>query len=162
IFDAAERCVTPLAELLPGWLAAAVDARAIGTSRRRLRVPGEAVIEVGRLPMGDDDGAGLGSPAARRLLQRPRSAEPGPRAEALALLARALEGVPRAIARVAARLSLMEPREVLDRLTHCGASVLDTRPLRGRSTLREAIAASWSLLEAPERRALACCALFRS
>ena len=160
VFDEAERCVTPLAELLPRWLAASVDARAIVTSRERLRMPGEAVVEVGPLPV-DDGGDVLASPAGRLLLQRAGIEEPGTHADALAALVRALEGVPLAIELVAARLSLMDAREVLDRLTR-GAGVLDARPLRGRSTLREAIDASWSLLEAPERRALACCSLFCS
>lgn len=157
ILDEADAVATELGAILGALLAAAPHARAIVTSRERLGVAGETPLELGPLATkteGSAEGPSL-SPAARLLALRaglaPTSIE---EAQALDRLARALDGIPLAIELAAASLHALGPGELLTRLPSL---------LEGASgaSLRDALDASWQRLGARERRALACCAIFR-
>jgi len=141
--DEAEGCRDELAQLLERWLAVASGAKALVTSRARLSIPGEVLVELGPLP--DDDAA--------RLLAARAGTDPS---DALTRLARRLDGIPLALELVAARLHLLTPDEVLARLDD-GLEVIESGP---DASLRGALQASWARLGEGERAALARCALF--
>ncbi|HEY1957760.1 MAG TPA: tetratricopeptide repeat protein [Polyangiaceae bacterium] len=136
------------------WCEAAADLRVIVTSRARLAVAGEIVIELAPL----DEAAG-----AELFMKRARDAGGAQQDDAAAVgsIVRKLEGIPLAIELAAARTRIMSPSE-LDRRLASGHGVLAKAGLReGRhATLASAIAWSWELLSHEEQRALARCAVF--
>ncbi|MCB9598387.1 MAG: AAA family ATPase [Sandaracinaceae bacterium] len=142
ILDEAEHCLAELADALGRWLALAPDARAVVTSRERLGIAGEVLVELG--PLADDDAAAL-------LAARSGVAHDATVAE----LAARLDGIPLAIELVAARLHLLEPADVLARLAD-GLEVIDG----ARATLRDALAASYERLDAAEQDAFTRIAIF--
>ena len=139
------------------------------TSRERLRIGGERAFEVP--PLGTvAEGAGaegevgpeaaLTSEAVRLLLVRaPELLDPR-HAEALKEIAERLEGIPLALELAAARLVVMGPSELAERLRAHGASRLDllghgSRDATNRqATLRGAIDWSWALLTNEEQEML--------
>jgi predicted ATPase len=113
----------------------------VATSRRPLGLESEVVLEMGEL---EHDGAVA--------LLRHHSG----RDDDLDELARRLDGLPLALELAAARLRLMSPRQVLERLDqrlHLLAS--------GERTLEASLRASWDLLDGPERAVLAQLTVFR-
>ncbi|MCB9600673.1 MAG: AAA family ATPase [Sandaracinus sp.] len=154
--DEADALGPAVGPLLADLLAAAPTARAVVTSRERLGITGETLIEVG--PLSTQASRTL-SPAARLLaLRAGRAGTDVDERRVLEQVASALDGVPLAIELAAARLHALGPDELLARLpTH-----LDLSGGEGRASLRDALVSSWSRLGEPERRALACCAVFRS
>lgn len=140
--DEADAAARVLAEVLARWLALAPEARALVTSRERLGIAGEVLVEVGPL----DDAA-----AAALLAARAGIAPSPPLAE----LAARLDGIPLALELVAARLHLLPPEGVLARLDD-GLTVIDGP----RATLHDALESSWSRLATDEQEALARCAIF--
>src|SRR6266545_3751860 len=176
LVDAVDRAAEPTAAALR-WLQAAIPAlRIIATGRHPTRITGEYVWPVGPLeppPAGVTDlDEIIRYPAARLFLDRLREfagTQIGPEdAAAVAELVRRLGGLPLALELAAARGRLLAVPEILDRY---GDRVLDLggaadlgRPLRQGevTTLRDAIAASYRLLEPAERRALRRLAQFRN
>lgn len=122
------------------------------TSRERLRVGGERAFEVPPLSTSHDE-------AVQLLLARAPELAAAEHQEALREIARQLEGIPLALELAAARLVVMGPDELKERLKEHGASRLDllgrgSRDVTDRqATLRGAIDWSWALL-APEERSL--------
>ncbi|MFF2859011.1 BTAD domain-containing putative transcriptional regulator [Streptomyces rubiginosohelvolus] len=126
----------------------------LATSREPLGVPGEFVRPVDPLP----------DPMALRLLaERGAAARPGFRtdadeatATACAEICRRLDGLPLAIELAAARLRMLTPRQIADRLddrfrllTNGSRTVLPRQ-----QTLRAVVDWSWDLLDAAERAVL--------
>ncbi|WP_312038371.1 ATP-binding protein [Streptomyces galbus] len=123
----------------------------LATSREPLGVPGEVLRPVEPLP----------EPVALRLLaERGAAARPGFRTaddpEACAEICRRLDGLPLAIELAAARLRMMTPRQLADRLddrfrllTSGSRTVLPRQ-----QTLRAVVDWSWDLLDAGEREVL--------
>lgn len=157
------------ASLLGSWLEAAADAVFLVTSRERLHVPGEHVVEL--LPLGHV-GAGIeGDPrecdAVRLLVERGRASssrftladEDLPIA---AGIVRALDGIPLAIELCAARLGVLGIRQLRDQLAESAlATTISVRaPSARHATMRGAIEWSWRLLEPEARATLARCAVF--
>ncbi len=174
LFDAVERAPEPAAGALR-WLQAAIPSlRVIATGRHPSRVAGEYVWPVGPLeppPPGITDLAGLARyPAAQLFLDRLRAvggAEIRPEeAAAVAELVRRLDGLPLALELAAARGRILAVPEILDRygdrVLDLGGTDLGQPPGQGEgTTLRDAIAASYRLLEPAERWALRRLAQFR-
>jgi predicted ATPase/DNA-binding CsgD family transcriptional regulator len=144
---------------------------ALVTSRRRLRLRGERVVEVGPLPLpGADpesaDPAALG-PAVELFVQRARDAAPGfvldaGNAPAVAEIARRLDGLPLALELAAARTGVLPPPALLARLDKALPLLADgpaDLPDRLR-TMRGAIAWSVDLLAAEEAALLPHLAVF--
>ena len=138
------------------WMKAAPDVTFVITSRERLAVRGEYVLDVA--PLGGFDGVDL-------FCDRARLADPSwvNRDHALIeeLVAR-LDGLPLAIELAAARVRVLTPAQILDRLDQ------RFRLLRGRkgddkrrATMEGAIDWSWELLSDVERSALAELSVFR-
>ncbi|WP_405755794.1 AfsR/SARP family transcriptional regulator [Streptomyces sp. NBC_00073] len=151
ILDNCEHVIGAAAELAEELLARCPGVRILATSREPLGVPGEFLRPVEPLP----------DPVALRLLgERGAAARPGFRTdddpEAAAEICRRLDGLPLAIELAAARLRLLTPRQIADRLDDrfrlltSGARTVLPR----QQTLRAVVDWSWDLLDAPERAVL--------
>ena len=145
-----------LEQLLPeaAAIVARLDARVLATSRSRLNVGTEQEFPVPTLPA--DDGATLFTQRARQL--EPHF-EPD---EAVARIAERLEGLPLAIELAAARVKVLTPAQILERL---GGSLdlltsgAHDAPERQR-TLRGTVEWSYQLLDAEEQLLFARLAVF--
>ncbi|GAB3179441.1 AfsR/SARP family transcriptional regulator [Streptomyces incanus] len=144
VVDAAARLVETLLERCPGLTV-------LATSREPLGVPGEVLRPVEPLP----------EPVALRLLaDRGAAARPGFRVdddpEACAEICHRLDGLPLAIELAAARLRMLTPRQIADRLDDRFRLLTSgSRTVRPRQqTLRAVVDWSWDLLDAGERDVL--------
>ncbi|MFC8669771.1 BTAD domain-containing putative transcriptional regulator, partial [Streptomyces sp. NPDC057199] len=144
VVDAAARLVEQLLERCPGLTV-------LATSREPLGVPGELLRPVEPLP----------EPYALKLLaDRGAAARPGFRVEddpeAAAEICRRLDGLPLAIELAAARLRMLTPRQIADRLDNrfrlltSGSRTVLPR----QQTLRAVVDWSWDLLDEGERDVL--------
>ncbi|MEU1310843.1 BTAD domain-containing putative transcriptional regulator [Streptomyces cinnamoneus] len=151
VLDNCEHVIDAAARLAETLLAHCPGVTVLATSREPLAVPGELVRPVEPLP----------DPVALRLLaDRGAAARPGFRVEddpaACAEICHRLDGLPLAIELAAARLRLLTPRGLADRLddrfrllTSGSRTVLPRQ-----QTLRAVVDWSWDLLDAPERAVL--------
>ncbi|MFH7598348.1 BTAD domain-containing putative transcriptional regulator [Streptomyces racemochromogenes] len=151
LLDNCEHVIGAAAELAERILTQCPGVRILATSREPLGVPGEFLRPVEPLP----------DPVALRLLDdRGAAARPGFRVaddpEAAAEICRRLDGLPLAIELAAARLRLLTPRQIADRLDDRfrlltgGARTVLPR----QQTLRAVVDWSWDLLDEPERAVL--------
>ncbi|MFF3624575.1 BTAD domain-containing putative transcriptional regulator [Streptomyces sp. NPDC002467] len=151
LLDNCEHVVDAAARLAEELLARCPGVQILATSREPLGVPGETLRPVEPLP----------DPVALRLLgDRGAAARPGFRADddpaAAAEICRRLDGLPLAIELAAARLRLLTPRQIADRLDDrfrlltSGARTVLPR----QQTLRAVVDWSWELLDEPERTVL--------
>ncbi|MEU9100621.1 BTAD domain-containing putative transcriptional regulator [Streptomyces sp. NPDC048361] len=157
LLDNCEHVIGVAAELAEYLLARCPHLVVLATSREPLGVPGELVRPV----------EPLAAPYALRLLaERGAAARPGFRVEddpeAAAEICRRLDGLPLAIELAAARLRMLTPRQIADRLddrfrllTSGSRTVLPRQ-----QTLRAVVDWSWELLEATERAVLGRLAVF--
>ncbi|MFI8965106.1 BTAD domain-containing putative transcriptional regulator [Streptomyces sp. NPDC053493] len=144
VVGAAAAVVAVLLERCPG-------VSVLATSREPLGVPGEVVRPVGPLPP---------ETAVRLFGERGAAVRPGFRverdAEAAAEIVRRLDGLPLAIELAAARLRVLSPRQIADRLDDrfrlltSGARTVLPR----QQTLRAVVDWSWDLLDEGERAVL--------
>ncbi|MGW0902108.1 AfsR/SARP family transcriptional regulator [Streptomyces sp. NPDC002853] len=151
ILDNCEHVIDAAARLADRLLAHCPGLTVLATSREPLGVPGELLRPVEPLP----------EPIALRLLaDRGAAARPGFRVEddraAAAEICRRLDGLPLAIELAAARLRMLTPRQIADRLddrfrllTNGARTVLPRQ-----QTLRAVVDWSWDLLDSPERTVL--------
>ncbi|MER5364340.1 BTAD domain-containing putative transcriptional regulator [Streptomyces sp. NPDC002722] len=154
LLDNCEHVIDAAAALADHLLAHCPHLTVLATSREPLGVPGEFVRPVEPLP----------DPMALRLLaDRGAAARPGFRADAdeetaaaAAEICRRLDGLPLAIELAAARLRMLTPRQIADRLDDrfrlltSGARTVLPR----QQTLRAVVDWSWDLLDEPERGVL--------
>ncbi|UYQ61781.1 ATP-binding protein [Streptomyces peucetius] len=154
LLDNCEHVVEAAATLAERLLETCPGVTVLATSREPLGVPGELLRPVDPLP----------DPMALRLLaERGASARPGFRvdadeetATAAAEICRRLDGLPLAIELAAARLRMLTPRQIADRLDDrfrlltSGARTVLPR----QQTLRAVVDWSWDLLTEPERAVL--------
>lgn len=154
LLDNCEHVIGAAATLADRLLAHCPQLTVLATSREPLGVPGEFVRPVDPLP----------DPMALRLLaERGAAARPGFRtdadeatAAACAEICRRLDGLPLAIELAAARLRMLTPRQIADRLDDrfrllTGGS---RTVLPRQQTLRAVVDWSWDLLDAAERAVL--------
>ncbi|MFF7363027.1 BTAD domain-containing putative transcriptional regulator [Streptomyces sp. NPDC008125] len=154
LLDNCEHVVGAAAALADHLLARCPDVTVLATSREPLGVPGEFVRPVEPLP----------DPTALRLFEeRGHAARPGFRSDAdpstaaaSAEICRRLDGLPLAIELAAARLRMLSPRQIADRLDDrfrllsSGSRTLLPR----QQTLRAVVDWSWDLLDTAERAVL--------
>ncbi|MGQ4360724.1 AfsR/SARP family transcriptional regulator [Streptomyces sp. SAS_272] len=157
VLDNCEHVVEAAARLVEELLARCPRVTVLATSREPLGVPGERLRPLDPLP----------EPVALRLLaDRGAAARPGFRTEddpeACAEICRRLDGLPLALELAAARLRLLTPRQIADRLddrfrllTSGSRTVLPRQ-----QTLRAVVDWSWDLLDADERDVLARLSVF--
>ncbi|MFC8430845.1 BTAD domain-containing putative transcriptional regulator [Streptomyces sp. NPDC057253] len=151
ILDNCEHVVDAAARLTETLLERCPELTVLATSREPLGVPGELLRPVEPLP----------EPVALRLLaDRGAAARPGFRVdedpEACAEICRRLDGLPLGIELAAARLRMLTPRQIADRLddrfrllTSGSRTVLPRQ-----QTLRAVVDWSWDLLDEEERDVL--------
>jgi predicted ATPase/DNA-binding SARP family transcriptional activator len=151
VLDNCEHVVEAAARLVAELLERCPHLTVLATSREPLGVPGEVLRPVEPLP----------EPYALRLLaDRAAAARPGFRVEddpeACAEICRRLDGLPLAIELAAARLRILTPRQIADRLddrfrllTSGSRTVLPRQ-----QTLRAVVDWSWDLLDEEERDVL--------
>ena len=158
VLDNLEQVVDLAAERVETWLAAAPELRVIGTSRARLRVPGERILELQGLDQ--DDAVDLFVARARAVGSGPLDA-PEIRVSIARLVAR-LDHLPLAIELAAARSRVLGPEDLLERLD-ARFRTLATNPAAHprHQALGAAISWSWDLLDPSERAALARLTAFR-
>ncbi|WP_405715014.1 ATP-binding protein [Streptomyces sp. NBC_00046] len=159
ILDNCEHVIEAAATLAETLLTNCPQLRILATSREPLGVPGESVRPVGPLPP---------DPAHRLFAERARTVRPdfdpdpgpgreaGQDADAVAEICRRLDGQPLAIELAAARLRMLGPRQIADRLDDrflllTGGS---RTVLPRQQTLRAVVDWSWDLLDEDERTAL--------
>ncbi|MFJ3764823.1 BTAD domain-containing putative transcriptional regulator [Streptomyces sp. NPDC090082] len=157
LLDNCEHLVAAAAELAETLLARCPGVRVLATSREPLGVPGEAVRPLGPLPE---------AMALRLLGERGAAVRPGFRVEddpvAAGEIVRRLDGLPLAVELAAARLRMLTPRQIADRLDDrfrlltSGARTVLPR----QQTLRAVVDWSWDLLDATERAALSGLSVF--
>ncbi|MEV1062677.1 BTAD domain-containing putative transcriptional regulator [Streptomyces sp. NPDC050263] len=152
ILDNCEHVIGAAAALAETLLTRCPELTILATSREPLGVPGESVRPVEPL---------LPDQARRLFTVRAAAARPDAAAllrdeEAIAELCRRLDGLPLAIELAAARLRLLTPRQIADRLddrfrllTSGSRTVLPRQ-----QTLRAVVDWSWDLLDEPERTLL--------
>ncbi|MFI6013914.1 AfsR/SARP family transcriptional regulator [Streptomyces sp. NPDC051243] len=151
ILDNCEHVVEAAARLVAELLERCPRLTVLATSREPLGVPGELLRPVDPLP----------EPVALRLLaDRGSAARPGFRIEAdpeaCAEICRRLDGLPLAIELAAARLRVLTPRQIADRLDNrfrlltSGSRTVLPR----QQTLRAVVDWSWELLDEDERDVL--------
>ena len=171
LFDNFEQVVEHGQDTLGYWLSMAPLARAVVSSRERLRLPGECLIAVGALELPDrtcDSAEELVRSEAGRLfvdrIQSVLSPYQPNRADVAALTAIIwrLDGLPLALELAAARVTVLDPAQLLRRLER-RFEVLGLRAgaQTRHGSLRACIDWSWELLESIERDVLAQCTIFR-
>ncbi len=170
VLDNLERLAGFGPETLGRWLRDAARVRFLVTSRVRLRLAGEVVHELGPLSLPPDAGAGdlARSPAVQLFVERARTVRPSfaltpENAASIGDLVRQLDGIPLALELGASRMGVLSPARLLAllprRLDVLSARIRD--PAARQGTLREAIDASWGLLEPWEQAALTQLSVFR-
>ena len=170
VVDNCEHLGRDLATLLQRLLAVSPGLRVMVTTREAFGIPGEWVYRVGVLgvpPAGEDDLEAIGSAESVRLfVERARLVKPGfvlgaKNAVAVATICRELDGVPLALELAAARMKLLGPDQIAERL-HDRFKLLRSRSGDPRQqTLLAAIEWSYEQLEPVERIALQRLSVFR-
>ncbi len=172
VLDDADRAIDALRAAIPPLLHAAPELVIVVTSRERLAIEGEAIVELGPLDLPSDraepkSGAIEASAAVALFVaaaRRVRSDYALTEAEApfVAALVRELDGLPLAIELAASRMAVMGARALLHRMASRFEVLRKSGAARGRhATLEAAIEASWIALAPHEQDALAQCAVFR-
>jgi predicted ATPase/DNA-binding SARP family transcriptional activator len=167
VLDNCEHLIAAAAALADRVLAACPQVLILATSREPLNITGEALWTVGPLTLPPDPAATplpaeravvQDSASVRLLTQRARAVVPGfevteDNAPAVAMICRALDGMPLAIELAAARLRTMAPEQVAARLSDrfqllTGGS---RTAMPRHQTLRAVVDWSWDLLDDAER-----------
>jgi predicted ATPase/DNA-binding CsgD family transcriptional regulator len=151
ILDGCEAMLDAAVELVAVLLTMAPRLRVLATSQRQLGVTGEVVVPVG--PLATEEAQALFAARAAAALPSFRLTEDN--AAAIARLCEALEGVPLAVELAAARILVLSPQGILDRLgdrQRLLAKGARDAPTRQRS-LRASLEASIELCT-PDERAL--------
>ncbi|MCO4743778.1 MAG: tetratricopeptide repeat protein [Proteobacteria bacterium] len=169
VLDNLEQVVDVHTALTP-WMGAGEQGVAwLVTSRTTTGCADEIVAEVDPLTLPAVGATGVAaireSPAVELFLRRAREADRGfaltPEVAAdVGMLVRKLDGLPLAIELAAARVAVISPRRMIERLDR-RFRLLRDRGVKGRhSALRAALDASWELLEPWEQAALAWSGVF--
>lgn len=170
LLDNVEQLLPAVAGTVDELLRATSRLSMVATSREPLHVAGEQQVPVPPLGLPGSDAsaqAAQESEAIRLFVDRAQAVEPtfeltDENRNAVQDLVRRVDGLPLAIELAAARVKLLEPAEILARLS-AGSGGLSTSttlmPERQR-TLREAIGWSYRLLGEPERTLFARLAVF--
>jgi predicted ATPase len=166
VLDNAEHLIAIVRDAIERWREMAPRTVIVVTSRERLAIDDERVIEIDPLPIPEPD-APLASLAKndavalfveRAKLVRPTSPIEGEELRSVAQLVARLDGLPLAIELACSRTGVVSPREMLALTSH----TLDVLVARGgRRSLRAAIEDSWTTLSEAERALMQRLALFR-
>jgi len=153
ILDNFEQLVDVAPDVLGAWRCAAPETTFLVTSRERLGLEGEHAWRLEPLVPG----------AATRLLRDRVDGRLEEGDEVVRALVDRLDRLPLAIELAAARLDVLSPAELLERMSEPLALLRSSRRDRvaRQNTLEAAIAWSWDLLDPEEQALLADCTVFR-
>ena len=172
IFDNCEHLVDPVARMVSALLGSCPQIRVLASARQSLGISGEAVYRIPSLPVPDaatkltatDAGR---YPAIALFLLRAADADvrfvaTDENVSAVAEICRRLDGIPLAIELAAARVTMLSPQQLRDRLNERFQLLRSgTRHLLPRQqTLRAAIDWSYDLLDDRERQVFRRLAIF--
>lgn len=153
VVDNVEQALPQITASLSSWVKEAARSRFLITSRQRLGLSDETVVELDPLSVEDVPRGGL-APAVELLIARARGVrapfdlEDAALRPVLSQIARRLEGLPLALELAAARMDVLHPQQILDRLADITAPMHIT------------LDRSFELLEDAERSALVQCSVF--
>ena len=164
VLDNCEHLIEDIASLASGLLSACSRLKIIATSRESLRIPGEWVYAVPALGLPKDQlpadmDAAAQFPALTLFAERARTARPdfklgADNLRAVISICTQLDGLPLAIELIAARIRLMSPQMLLERMT--SQFVLSADGMRSVSdrqkTLNNAIGWSYNFLLPEEQK----------
>jgi predicted ATPase/DNA-binding SARP family transcriptional activator len=160
VFDNVEHVVDEVRSLARAILAACPHVKVVGTSRARLEMPDEAVLELDPLATEGEQAPAVELFVAGVQRARPRF-ELDPDDPAIAELCRRVDGVPLALELAAGRAAALGISTLVDRLGTSLDLLVDVDPARGRhATLGNVVAWSVDLLGAPARALLAALSVF--
>ncbi len=158
ILDNFEQVVQHAPSSLARWLDRAGEASFVVTSRERLQLLGEEVFAVEPLAL---DGEAVELFATRARAQRPGFVLDDTTRAAVADIVEMLDGLPLAIELAAARVRVLSPTQIVQRLKDRFVLLAGARGAAARqATLQAAIDWSWDLLAPWEQAALAQCSVF--
>jgi predicted ATPase/class 3 adenylate cyclase/Tfp pilus assembly protein PilF len=158
ILDNYEQVVEHAPSTVGAWIERAPDAAFVVTSRERLHIAGEDVLPLEPLAV---DAEGVELFALRARAQRADFALTAANREVVQRIVTLLDGLPLAIELAAARIGVLSPAQLVDRLTDRFRVLAGARvPASRHATLRGAIEWSWQLLSPWEQAALAQCSVF--
>ncbi len=172
LLDNCEHLVEPVARLAEALLGHCPNLTVLATSREPLRIPGEVTwrvpsLSLPRLILGAPAQEALEAESVRLFATRAAQAAPGfelggENADAVASLCHRLDGMPLAIELAAARVSVLTPAQIVERLDD-SLDLLSGGPrtaMTRQQTLRATLAWSFDLLEAGEQVLLRRLAVF--
>ncbi|MEO5881193.1 MAG: tetratricopeptide repeat protein [Caldimonas sp.] len=158
VLDNFEQIVAHAPATLGHWLDRAAQASFVVTSRERLHLPGEEIFPIEPLDVG---GEAIELFAVRAATQRPGFAIDEANRAAVAEVVRLLDGLPLAIELAAARIRVLSPAQLVERMRDRFGLLAGARgPAARQATLRAAIDWSWELLAPWEQAAFAQCSVF--
>ncbi len=158
ILDNFEQVLEHAAATLGRGVDRAADATFIVTSRERLHLSGEEILPIEPLPLNKE---AIDLFAARALAQKPDFVISDANHAAVAEVVRLLDGLPLAIELAAARVRVLSPSQLVERLRDRFHLLSGARGGAARqATLKAAIDWSWDLLAPWEQAAFAQCAVF--
>jgi len=158
IADNFEQVVPHAPATLGRWLDRAPDAAFVVTSRERLHLQGEEIFPVEPLPLAMD---AIDLFVARARAQKPDFVLGEGNRAAVADVVRLLDGLPLAIELAAARVRVLSPAQMVERMRDRFGLLAGARGAAARqATLRGAIDWSWDLLSPWEKAAFAQCSIF--
>jgi predicted ATPase/class 3 adenylate cyclase/Flp pilus assembly protein TadD len=157
VLDNFEQVAEHAGETLGRWLDRAGEATFLVTSRAVLGLPGESTLALPTL----DEAEAVALFAARAVQAKPDFALSDADRPAVADLVRLLDGLPLAIELAAARVRVMAPKTLLQRMTERFKLLASAGGRTSRqATLKATLDWSWDLLSADERAALAQLSVF--
>jgi predicted ATPase len=172
LLDNCEHLVEQVARLAEALLSRCPNLTVLATSREPLRIPGEVTwrvpsLSLPRLVSGAPAAESLEAESVRLFAIRAAQAAPGfeldgENANAVASLCHRLDGMPLAIELAAARVSVLAPAQIVERLDD-SLNLLSAGPrtaMTRQQTLRATLAWSFELLGADERVLLRRLAVF--
>jgi len=157
VMDNFEQILDAAPGTLGRWMEQCPQARFLATSRERLKLDGELVVNIEPLAVEE---------AVELFVERARDLHPDYEPSAIEQgevhsLCTSLDGLPLAIELAAARIRTMKPGQMLRRLEERLDLLQDRGARPRRATLRGAIDWSWQLLSGWEKLALAQLSTFR-
>ena len=172
LLDNCEHLVEAVARLAEALLSHCPNLTVLATSREPLRIPGEVTwrvpsLSLPRLVPGASAEESMEAESVRLFATRAAQAAPGfqldgDNADAVASLCHRLDGMPLAIELAAARMSVLTPAQIVERLDD-SLDLLSAGPrtaMTRQQTLRATLAWSFELLEADEQILLRRLAVF--
>ena len=158
ILDNFEQVLEHAPATLGRWVDRAAEASFAVTSRERLHLAGEEVFPIEPLAIATE---AVELFEARAKAQRPEFTLSANNRSAVAEVARLLDGLPLAIELAAARVRMLSPAQIVERMKDRFGLLAGAKGAAARqATLKAAIDWSWDLLTPWEQAALAQCSVF--